>query len=214
MNRKPFDSSLPPHLRRAPCGCSPTTSCAIAGVFVPRQTPPPAATIADTDRARRNRDAFRTRPPEEMPVEKYMPFRPLPLRLPDREWPNHQIEHAPIWCSVDLRDGNQALIDPMDPAASCRCSRPSSAWASGDRGRVPVGVAAGLRLHPPVGRRGSDPRRRHDPGPHAVPSRVDRANLRVPAGRRRAIVHFYNSTSVLQRRVVFRSTRRRDEDRR
>ena len=51
-----------------------------------------------------------------MPVEKYVPFRPLPLRLPDREWPNREIEHAPIWCSVDLRDGNQALIDPMDPA--------------------------------------------------------------------------------------------------
>ena len=54
--------------------------------------------------------------PRKMPVEKYVPFRPLPLRLPDREWPNRQIEHAPMWCSVDLRDGNQALIDPMDPA--------------------------------------------------------------------------------------------------
>ena len=52
----------------------------------------------------------------KMPVEKYAPFRPLPLHLADREWPNRQIEHAPFWCSVDLRDGNQALIDPMDPA--------------------------------------------------------------------------------------------------
>ena len=54
--------------------------------------------------------------PKKMPVEKYVPFRPLPLRLPDREWPNRQIEHAPRWCGVDLRDGNQALIEPMDPA--------------------------------------------------------------------------------------------------
>ena len=54
--------------------------------------------------------------PKKMPFEKYKPFRPLPLRLPDREWPNRQIEKAPLWCSVDLRDGNQALIDPMDVA--------------------------------------------------------------------------------------------------
>ncbi|HEX7490978.1 MAG TPA: hypothetical protein VF337_04685, partial [Candidatus Limnocylindrales bacterium] len=54
--------------------------------------------------------------PKSMPVEKYVPFRPLPLRLENREWPNVEIKKAPIWCSVDLRDGNQALIDPMDPA--------------------------------------------------------------------------------------------------
>ena len=54
--------------------------------------------------------------PKTMPFEKYQPFRPLPLRVPDREWPSRQIEQAPVWCSVDLRDGNQALIDPMDPA--------------------------------------------------------------------------------------------------
>jgi len=54
--------------------------------------------------------------PKKMPFDKYVPFRPLGLRLADREWPNRQIERAPRWCSVDLRDGNQALIDPMDPA--------------------------------------------------------------------------------------------------
>src|SRR5450759_2525152 len=53
--------------------------------------------------------------PKSMPVEKYVPFRPLPLRLDNREWPNVEIKRAPLWCSVDLRDGNQALIDPMDP---------------------------------------------------------------------------------------------------
>jgi len=38
----------------------------------------------------------------------------VPVELPDRTWPNKKLDHAPIWCSVDLRDGNQALIDPMD----------------------------------------------------------------------------------------------------
>ena len=47
-----------------------------------------------------------------MPFEKYRPW--LPLVLEDRTWPNKRIEKAPLWCSVDLRDGNQALIDPMD----------------------------------------------------------------------------------------------------
>ena len=58
--------------------------------------------------------------PKKMPFEKYKPFLPLPLHLPDREWPNRQITKAPRWCSVDLRDGNQALIDPMDPARKLR----------------------------------------------------------------------------------------------
>src|SRR5437660_9917289 len=58
--------------------------------------------------------------PKKMPFAKYKPFLPLPLHLPDREWPNRQITKAPLWCSVDLRDGNQALIDPMDPARKLR----------------------------------------------------------------------------------------------
>ena len=44
--------------------------------------------------------------------KKYIPFKPVELR--SRTWPCNKIEHAPIWCSVDLRDGNQALIDPMN----------------------------------------------------------------------------------------------------
>src|SRR6201995_1030392 len=48
-----------------------------------------------------------------MPVQKYRPF--TPIRLPDRRWPNNVITKAPIWCSVDLRDGNQALVEPMGP---------------------------------------------------------------------------------------------------
>src|ERR1700680_857682 len=48
-----------------------------------------------------------------MPHDRYQPF-PW-LQLADRRWPDKRVEHAPLWCSVDLRDGNQALIDPMDP---------------------------------------------------------------------------------------------------
>src|SRR2546428_4155810 len=51
--------------------------------------------------------------PKGMPYEKYRPN--LPLQLRDRTWPDKSIDRAPLWCSVDLRDGNQALIDPMDP---------------------------------------------------------------------------------------------------
>src|ERR1700691_1411308 len=51
--------------------------------------------------------------PAKMPFEKYKPMLPPPLD--DRTWPSARITKAPRWCSVDLRDGNQALIDPMDP---------------------------------------------------------------------------------------------------
>ena len=56
--------------------------------------------------------------PKRMPFDKYRPFRPLALA--DRTWPDRRIEKAPLWCWVDLRDGNQALIDPMDPARKRR----------------------------------------------------------------------------------------------
>lgn len=52
--------------------------------------------------------------PSGMPIRKYVPFQPVDL--PDRTWPHRVIEQAPRWCAVDLRDGNQALIDPMSPA--------------------------------------------------------------------------------------------------
>src|SRR5579872_4397801 len=48
-----------------------------------------------------------------MPFHKYRPF--SPINLPDRQWPSKTITKAPLWCSVDLRDGNQALIEPMGP---------------------------------------------------------------------------------------------------
>ena len=50
---------------------------------------------------------------KQMPFRKYKPFKPIALE--DRTWPDQVIDKAPRWCSVDLRDGNQALIDPMTP---------------------------------------------------------------------------------------------------
>src|SRR5262245_43949767 len=56
--------------------------------------------------------------PAPMPFSKYAPQ--VPLVLTDRTWPDRVIDKAPLWCSVDLRDGNQALIDPMDPVRKLR----------------------------------------------------------------------------------------------
>ncbi|PJE19735.1 MAG: 2-isopropylmalate synthase, partial [Mycobacterium sp.] len=57
-----------------------------------------------------------------MPVNRYRPFADEvePIRVTDRTWPDRVIENAPLWCAVDLRDGNQALIDPMSPARKRR----------------------------------------------------------------------------------------------
>nr|MBA3906864.1 2-isopropylmalate synthase [Pseudonocardiales bacterium] len=58
----------------------------------------------------------------DMPVHRYRPFHEVvePIALPDRTWPDKRITKAPLWCAVDLRDGNQALIDPMSPARKRR----------------------------------------------------------------------------------------------
>src|SRR5699024_1188884 len=57
-----------------------------------------------------------TQQPSGMPIHRYRPYHEIiPVDLPDRTWPTKQITEAPRWCAVDLRDGNQALIDPMSP---------------------------------------------------------------------------------------------------
>ncbi len=142
--------------------------------------------------------------PKRMPFHKYVPFRPLPLRLPVREWPNRQIEKAPLWCSVDLRDGNQALIDPMDPVRKLRMFEalvlmgfkeievgfPSASQPDFDFVRqliegdlIPEDVTIQVLTQ-------------------CRPELIERTYESL-MGAKQAIVHFYNSTSVLQRRVVF-----------
>ena len=119
-----------------------------------------------------------------MPFHLYRSFTPIPL--PDRTWPSQVITKAPRWCSVDLRDGNQALIDPMDIERKRRMfDLLVQVRLQGDRGRLPLGLPAGLRLRAPAHREGPDPRRRDHPGPHPGAARADRAHLRVARGARR-----------------------------
>jgi 2-isopropylmalate synthase len=150
-----------------------------------------------------------TRPPlpiSKMPFEKYVPT--LPLVLADRTWPSRQLAAAPRWCSVDLRDGNQALIDPMGPDRKLALFEALLAIGLKE---IEVGFPSA-----------SGPDYdfvRHIIEEDLVPEDVSiqvlvqcRAELiertfEAISGAPRAIVHFYNSTSELQRRVVFRQER-------
>jgi 2-isopropylmalate synthase len=142
--------------------------------------------------------------PKKMPFEKYTPFRPLPLHLPDREWPNRQIEKAPLWCSVDLRDGNQALIDPMDPARKLRMFQTLVQMGFKE---IEVGFPSASQPDYDFVRQLIE----EDLVPDDVtiqvlvqcrPELIERT-YECLVGAPKAIVHFYNSTSILQRRVVF-----------
>jgi 2-isopropylmalate synthase len=143
--------------------------------------------------------------PKKMPVEKYIPFRPLPLRLTDRDWPNRQIEQAPVWCSVDLRDGNQALIDPMDPARKLQMFHALVAMGFKE---IEVGFPSASQPDYDFIRQLIDEDLIPDDVTIQVLTQCRRELIERTyeclQGAKRAIVHFYNSTSVLQRRVVFR----------
>ena len=145
--------------------------------------------------------------PKKMPFEKYQAFVPVlggQLQLPDRTWPDRRIEQAPLWCSVDLRDGNQALIDPMDPARKLKMFQTIV-----DMGFTEIEVGFPSASQPDF-----DFCRtliEEDLIPDNVwiqvltqcrPELIERTYEAI-AGAPRAIVHFYNSTSILQRRVVF-----------
>ncbi|MGV3759403.1 MAG: 2-isopropylmalate synthase [Actinomycetota bacterium] len=142
--------------------------------------------------------------PKKMPFEKYRPFLPLPLDRPDREWPSKRIEKAPLWCSVDLRDGNQALIDPMDPA---RKRRMFDTLVQMGFKEIEVGFPSASQPDFVFVRQLIE----EDLVPDDVtiqvltqcrPELIERTYESLK-GAKQAIVHFYNSTSVLQRRVVF-----------
>ena len=140
--------------------------------------------------------------PSPMAYQKYRAT--VPVDLPDRTWPNNRLTKAPIWCSVDLRDGNQALIDPMDLERKnvmfnqlvhmgfkeIEVGFPSASQPDFDfvrhiieGGLIPDDVTIQVLTQ----------------------SREEliRRTYESLHGARRAIVHFYNSTSTLQRRVVF-----------
>ncbi|MFI5259212.1 MAG: 2-isopropylmalate synthase [Candidatus Limnocylindrales bacterium] len=142
--------------------------------------------------------------PKKMPVEKYVPFRPLPLRV-GREWPNREIRHAPVWCSVDLRDGNQALIDPMDPGRKLQMFR---ALVGMGFKEIEVGFPSASQPDYDFIRQLIEDDLIPDDVTIQVLTQCRRELIERTyeclRGARRAIVHFYNSTSILQRGVVFR----------
>jgi 2-isopropylmalate synthase len=137
-----------------------------------------------------------------MPFGKYRPF--VPLELHDRTWPDRKLTKAPRWCSVDLRDGNQALIDPMDPT---RKRRMFDALVRMGFKEIEVGFPSASQPDYDFVRILIE----EDLIPDDVtiqvlvqcrPELIHRT-YECLRGARRAIVHFYNSTSILQRRVVF-----------
>jgi len=145
-----------------------------------------------------------------MPVHRYRPFAEEvePIRLTDRNWPDRVIDLAPLWCAVDLRDGNQALIDPMSPA---RKRRMFDLLVSMGYKEIEVGFPSASQTDFDFVREiitdGAIP---DDVTIQVLtqcrPELIERTFLAC-AGARQAIVHFYNSTSILQRRVVFRADR-------
>ncbi len=140
--------------------------------------------------------------PKRMPFDKYRPF--IPVELHDRTWPDKKLTKAPRWCSVDLRDGNQALIDPMDPE---RKRRMFEALVRMGFKEIEVGFPSASQPDYDFVRLLIE----EDLVPDDVviqvltqcrPELIERT-YECLRGARRAIVHFYNSTSILQRRVVF-----------
>jgi len=141
-----------------------------------------------------------------MPIHKYRPYREtLGIDLPDRTWPSKTITVAPRWCAVDLRDGNQALIDPMDPARKLHMFR---ALVGMGFKEIEVGFPSASQPDYDFIRQLIDDDRIPADVTIQVLTQCRRELIERTyeclLGAKRAIVHFYNSTSVLQRRVVFR----------
>ena len=136
--------------------------------------------------------------------KKYKPF--TPIDLPDRQWPNHVIDHAPIWCSVDLRDGNQALVDPMNLEEKLEYFKTLIAVGFKE---IEVGFPSASETEYEILRTLIDG--------HYIPDDVTiqvlvqarphliKKTFEAIDGAKNVIVHFYNSTSTLQRKVVFKT---------
>jgi len=145
-----------------------------------------------------------------MPIHRYKPYPELvePVTLPDRTWPDKRITNAPQWCAVDLRDGNQALIDPMSPA---RKRRMFDLLVRMGYKEIEVGFPAASQTDFDFVREiitdGAIPDDvRIQVLSQCRPEQIERT-FESLEGANKAIVHIYNSTSILQRRVVFREER-------
>jgi 2-isopropylmalate synthase len=146
-----------------------------------------------------------TQQPSGMPIHRYRPFsEQISVELPDRTWPTRQIIRAPQWCAVDLRDGNQALIDPMSPE---RKRRMFELLVRMGYKEIEVGFPSASQTDFDFVRQLIE----EDMVPDDVVIQVltqSRDHLiertyESIRGAKQAVVHLYNSTSVLQRRVVF-----------
>jgi 2-isopropylmalate synthase len=137
-----------------------------------------------------------------MPIEKYKPY--PTVDLPDRQWPSRVLNAAPTWCSVDLRDGNQALNNPMSIEQKIEFFELLVALGFKE---IEVGFPAASSVEYDFVRRLIEEERI----PHDItiqvmtPSRIDLIDRTFQAveGARRVILHFFNPTSPTQRRVVF-----------
>lgn len=144
--------------------------------------------------------------PSAMPVHKYRPYHEtLNVDLPDRTWPTKHITQAPRWCAVDLRDGNQALIDPMSPE---RKRIMFDLLVRMGYKEIEVGFPSASQTDFDFVRSLIDENAIPDDVTIQVLTQardhlIERTYESI-AGAKQAVVHFYNSTSVLQREVVFR----------
>jgi 2-isopropylmalate synthase len=143
--------------------------------------------------------------PSGMPIHKYVPFlEQINVSLPDRTWPDNVITQAPRWCAVDLRDGNQALIDPMSPE---RKHRMFDLLVRMGYKEIEVGFPSASQTDFDFVRQLIEWNKIPDDVTIQVLTQsrehlIERT-YEALEGARQAIVHLYNSTSVLQRKVVF-----------
>ncbi len=140
--------------------------------------------------------------PSSMPIHRYAPF--IPVDLSDRTWPTKQITKAPQWCSVDLRDGNQALIDPMD--ANRKLAMFNLLVSMGYK-EIEVGFPSASQTDFDFVRKIIEEDLIPDDVVIQVLTQARESLIRRTyesiKGAKHAVVHLYNSTSTLQRRVVF-----------
>ena len=142
----------------------------------------------------------------QMPISRYSPYNSFPNNgsLPDRTWPNKKMSKAPKWCSVDLRDGNQALIDPMD--ANRKLAMFKLLVKMGYK-EIEVGFPAASQTDFDFIRKIIEEKLIPDDVVIQVLTQARKPLIERTfesiKGSKQAIVHLYNSTSTLQRRVVF-----------
>ncbi|MGD0801857.1 MAG: 2-isopropylmalate synthase [Terracidiphilus sp.] len=140
------------------------------------------------------------------PADKYSSTRTVPLH--DRSWPAKTIDKAPVWCSVDLRDGNQALIDPMDAE---RKNKMFDLLVGLGFKEIEVGFPAASQTDFDFCRELIDSKRIPDDVTVQVLTQAREPlihrTFEALRGARRVIVHLYNSTSTVQREVVFKLDR-------